>query len=148
MIKILLARPYHLFLLIAIVLFALSFFHLRGSINFHYYDTYYIINGSPLYHLLAAFFLFFWLIYLFIYPSLYCNALIWVHLILTIISIIAIFLYANYELVNAENFNSYLLLGKILTGALFAIHLLYPVNLIAGRIKYAKTEETKKGNHH
>lgn len=148
MIKKLLARPYHLFLLIAIALFALSFLHLKGSISIHYYDTYYIITGPPLYHRLAAFFLFFWLIYLFIYPSLYCNTLIWVHLILTIISIIAIFLYANYELVNAENFNSYLLIGKILTGALFAIPLLYPINLIAGRIKLAKTEETKKGNHH
>jgi hypothetical protein len=142
LIKKLLARPYYLFLLVAILLYALSFLHLNGSIYFHTNDTYYILNGPTLYQRLAAFFLFFWLIYLFIYPSLYNNTLIWLHFILTILSIVAYYQYANYELTDLKYFKHYLLLGKILAGALFVVHLLYPINLIAGRIKHSR----KQGN--
>jgi len=147
LIKKLLARPYHLFLLIAVVLFVLSFFHFKNSVDFHVHDTYYVMNVSSIYWGLSLFFWLFWMIYHFSYWLLYSNKLIWWHLMGIIISNAAIILYGRYQISsirhyyqysNFEEVNTYLQIGRIIAVTIIAIQFLYPINLLLGLIKRFK----------
>ncbi|RFM35422.1 hypothetical protein [Chitinophaga silvisoli] len=136
MIKKLLARPYHLFLLIAIVLFVVSFFHFNTSLDIHLHDTYYIIAIRTLYQGFAIIFWLLWTIYHFTYRFLYGNILIWSHLILTLIFIPIFTIIANYQFLVFDDFSRYMVVVRLAAGTIIAGQCTYPINLITGLIKH------------
>lgn len=150
MIKKLLARPYHLFLLIAALLLILSFFNFKNSVDFHLHDTYYVVDSLSANWGLSLIFWFFWMIYHFAYPILYSNKLIWWHLAGIIISITAIILYGQfqlsvprhyYEYANFDQGEAYQQIGRMIAIAVIAIQFLYPINLALGLIKRLRNKE-------
>jgi len=83
-------RPYNLLLLTGILLVVTSFFLLDGntSINLQFYDTYYVIAHAHVFWLLAVESLIFWVIYLLTEKLLYSKTLSWLHIIITILTLL------------------------------------------------------------
>ncbi|PVD49374.1 hypothetical protein DC498_25390 [Terrimonas sp.] len=87
--------PFHLFLLIAILLFVFSFITWGESIDLHLHDTYFVISTIFFIWALGIAFLLVWAIYMLTSKILWKRFLTWVHVLVTIFILIAL-LAANF----------------------------------------------------
>ncbi|MEO9022277.1 MAG: hypothetical protein ABI237_11260 [Ginsengibacter sp.] len=83
-------RPYNLLLLTGLILIltCFFFFNQNTTIDIHLHDTYFVIAHSHFFWLLAIPALMIWTIYLLTNKILYSKALTWVHVIITISTLV------------------------------------------------------------
>ena len=132
-------RPYHLLLITAILLFILSFWHRKDSIDIHLYDTYFVFSG--VYYMMSFFFLLCWGIYRLTEKFLLTKYLTWFHVIITILFFTCIFTTSlslktsSNSFMDMENFyrqqQQYIWIGIVLIIAQAA----FVVNLVGGAIR-------------
>jgi glucan phosphoethanolaminetransferase (alkaline phosphatase superfamily) len=101
-------RPFQIFALTAIVLFAFSFFSTNKSTGININDTYVVISSDVIYRVLAAVLLLIWLLYVFIKKRLLSKKLIWAHALATILPILAaiISFHINTQLTGTSHYKS------------------------------------------
>ncbi|KIC94088.1 hypothetical protein [Flavihumibacter solisilvae] len=87
-------KPYKLFLVTAILLFAYSFIDSEKSFDFHLYDTYYIISNSLFIQAIGTALLLLWTAYELLGNTLWKRSLAWFHILVTLF-ILIIFLQSN-----------------------------------------------------
>jgi glucan phosphoethanolaminetransferase (alkaline phosphatase superfamily) len=81
-------RPFQVFALTSIVLFALSFFSTGKTIDTNRNDTSLLMSFSTIYRILSGFFLLMWILYLLIRKRLLSKKLIWTHALATLLPIL------------------------------------------------------------
>lgn len=149
MIKKILARPYHLFLLIAIMTLLVAIFFRRETIDIHLHDTYFVIQVSLIHELLAFYLILVWILYHLTFNFLLSKVLIWVHLLSVIsLPLLVIYTYNSYnpspeslrryyDYSNYESFKRYSNVKAIMLVAIVTLQALCPLNLIAGMIRHS-----------
>jgi hypothetical protein len=90
-------RPFQIFALTSIVLFALSFFSTDKTIDINRNHTYVAISFSVIYRVLSGFFLLMWLLYILIRKRLLSKKLIWIHGLATILPILVAIICFNID---------------------------------------------------
>jgi glucan phosphoethanolaminetransferase (alkaline phosphatase superfamily) len=90
-------RPFQIFALTGIVLFALSFFSGDKTIGTNRNDTSALMSFSTIYRVLSGFFLLMWLLYLLIRKRLLSKKLIWTHALATILPILIAIICFNID---------------------------------------------------
>lgn len=85
-------KPYNLLLLTGLLFVVSSFilFDQSSTIDIHLHDTYFIVAHKQIFWLLAVLAFIIWIIYLSISSLLYSKTLMWIHIYITIISLIFI----------------------------------------------------------
>jgi heme/copper-type cytochrome/quinol oxidase subunit 1 len=78
-------RPYNLLLLTSILLFIVGLFSFNSAMDIHLHDTYFVFPLTYLMWIPSVILLIFWLLYLLTKKFLYSKALIWTHIISTIV---------------------------------------------------------------
>ena len=140
------AQPYHLFIIVSLVLFVLSFFVSSASMDLLLHDTYYVMDSATVYMGASLFFLLLWLFYLFTKKLLYSNLLSWMHIAFTTLSalLVVFFIYransASLHTFNQMRGSSFLVLNTVVVNAIFSlllVQLLFLWNFIMGIIKWA-----------
>lgn len=81
-------RPYHLFLITAIIIFIVSLFALDYTLDIHLKDTYYVVSAAQCLWILASFLSLFWLLYRFTFRFMAFRFLTWLSILLTVVSVI------------------------------------------------------------
>lgn len=82
-------RPFQIFALTSIVLFAFSFFSVSKQTGININDTYVVISPGVIYRVLSGVLLLIWLLYIFIKKRLLSKKLIWAHALATILPVFA-----------------------------------------------------------
>jgi cell division protein FtsW (lipid II flippase) len=136
-----LSRPYNLFLPVALLFIILVFFISTPTVDFHVYDTMFVVAGSSVIWLVAAFLALFWVLYRLTYHLLYSSLLTWLHVLFTIIALVAVFTLIKLQPSHTEGWAYYEQFTgyekRIAITVLLALitQLVYPVNLVIGIIK-------------
>lgn len=86
-------RPYNLLIIAAIILLVASFFTLNETLDIHLYDTYYIIPTAYASWAIVLFLLMLWVVYLFTNRWLFSKTLVWLHVVLTVVTSLFMFIY-------------------------------------------------------
>lgn len=144
-------QPHNFFMLTACFLFVASFTFWGQSTDLHLHNTYFVFPAMYLVWALAILFLAVWSLYCLTANVLLNNSLIWFHFMATIIAMAAGVLAALWiEKTTPPYFDleEYGQRQKIVSTTLFPFALLfllgqmaYPINIIAGLIKRAKTSK-------
>jgi magnesium-transporting ATPase (P-type) len=90
-------RPFQIFALTSIVLFALSFFLTGKTIGTNPNTTYAVISFSVVYRVLSVFLLLMWILYTLIRKRLLSKKLIWTHALATILPILIAIICFNID---------------------------------------------------
>ena len=90
-------RPFQIFALISIVLFAFSFFSTDKTIDTNSNDIYALISFSVIYRVLSAFLLLMWVLYILIRKRLLSKKLIWIHALATLLPILVAVICFNVD---------------------------------------------------
>lgn len=77
-------QPYDLFLLTGFVLIIISFFKFEQSVDFIFYDTFYVVPFKYLIWILALLFIIAWIIYKLTDKLLWTQKLTWTHVLTTL----------------------------------------------------------------
>lgn len=83
-------KPYYLLLYASLILILVSFLKSDRSttIDLHLHDTYFVIAHTSIFRLLAIPTFFLWTLYLLTDKTLYSKILTWIHVIITILTLI------------------------------------------------------------
>ena len=83
-------KPYNLLLWTGLILVLTSFFILKqnNTVDIHLHDTYFVIAHTHIFWLLAFLALFVWTLYLLTNKIMFSKALVWTHIIITIMTIL------------------------------------------------------------
>jgi hypothetical protein len=142
--------PYNLLGIMGLILLILSFFFIKKSANIHLSDTYYIIPLTHILQVFAALLFFFFIVYRLTGYFLFSNWLTWVHISVTLISVIVIVVNpflsnslnnskpsnSNWkEWVNVVSYDRVNQMMVIASLGLIIVQLTYIVNFAAGLIK-------------
>jgi heme/copper-type cytochrome/quinol oxidase subunit 1 len=146
-------KPYNLFLLIGFIFVVISLFVLsqHNSIDIHLHDTYFVITHTHFFWFLAILALFVWVLYLLTNKFLFSKALTWIHVIITILTLVffALALYYGdnlsnlqprryYEYSSLDSFNDYdrytKTIGTVLSILIFG-QIIFVINVIVGLFK-------------
>ena len=141
-------KPYHLLLLVSILLFIRALLSTKEMIDIHVHDTYIVTTFSFLYWILVLLTYFLWGIYVLTRNILFANVLTWVHVILTV-GVLILFICVplfNYKISYLDlspwtSFNKFNSTSKILAwGAiiLILVQLIFIVNIVGGMITWRK----------
>jgi heme/copper-type cytochrome/quinol oxidase subunit 1 len=92
-------RPYSLLLLKGLVFVVTSFFLLKSGneVDIHFHDTYYVIGHAHVFRLLATLALVLWTLYLLTFKMLYSKMLTWIHVIITILTLLFLILTLYFD---------------------------------------------------
>jgi heme/copper-type cytochrome/quinol oxidase subunit 1 len=146
------SKPYELFGVAAVLLFAISFIPLSRSVDINLHDTYFVISMRYIYRLLATVFLFIWLLYCCFNNILFSKKLTWVHVILSILPpIIFLFVLINFnsmdgiprryytftEFESKKHTENKLIICGVLLIAILVGQSIFLINLICGILKRA-----------
>lgn len=139
-----LLRPYHLVLAAGLLTAFLSLFCKAETIDVHIHDTYYILGSNHILLVSSVSLLLMWLLYAGVSRILFSNKLVWLHVVITIVTIafiIAILLWIGfYDKLYIVDFSAFgdvpiqytvLAISFLL---LIAGQLLFVVNLVGGII--------------
>ena len=132
--------PYALFLYSGITSALFSFMSGDKIIHIRIHDTYLDVSNSRLLLFMAIVFFFYWIVYILFQQSLLSNILVWMHFIMTFISLLAI-VFANKSVEVENSSPSYIDLSRnnmmtsiIFIGLLFSV-VLFVINIIGGAIR-------------
>ena len=146
-------KPYNLFLWTGVVLVLTSFFILKqdNSVDIHLHDTYLVIAHTHVFWLLAFLALIVWTLYLLTNKILYSKALIWTHVIITILTLLLFALtlffgdrFMNptprryYDFSSWNSFDNYTTFTKAVGIAVFVLlfgQFIFVINLVVGLFK-------------
>jgi len=144
------SKPYELLGLCAILVFAISLLPTSNAVDFNSHDTYLVISMHHVYWLIAAIFLFIWLLYFCFSSVLLSKKLTWANVILTIfpVMILLVALFARtsldgvprryYSFTEFQNMKPWYKKEVLYSGILATIvvgQLIFIVNLLGGIIK-------------
>ena len=152
-------KPYNLLLLTGLILVLTSFFlKQNNSVDIHLHDTYFVIGHTHVFWFLAITAIFVWTLYLLTNKILYSKALIWTHIIITILTLLLFALSLsfgdsfmnstprrNYNYSNWNSFDNYTAFTKaigISISILLFGQVIYVINLIGGLIKRLTNRKT------
>jgi len=123
----------------------------NNSVDIHFQDTYFVIAKKHIFWFLAIISLLVWTLYLLANKILYSNALTWIHVIITVltIAVFTLMLFFGSRLNNTGprhyqdygNWNSLEVYGRyaktisIVIGMLLIEQVLFVINIIAGLFK-------------
>lgn len=89
--------PYHLLLLTGLVLVLTSFFiNQNRTIDIHVNDTYYVITQGHVFIFSAFIISVLWALYLVTRKILYSKSLTWIHIIVTLVTLLFLFFLLNF----------------------------------------------------
>ena len=138
-------KPYHLFLLFAVLLAIISLAGANNSTttDVHLRDTYYVLDIVFIMRAITMLLLLLWMLYVFTFKSLFSVGLAWVHISLTlVISLIITGLLlwkANNFVVNVDmmqvNIRRTAFVVQIFIALILLTQLIYFINLLAGILK-------------
>jgi hypothetical protein len=132
------SKPYNLLLPGIFICLIISVFSGNDTSDFYIHDTVFIVGRSYLFIALAFLFSIFWITYLLSNKILLSRALIWIHIVITLVFFI-LFPIATYEYMPHYNPTFFDRIKTILSGILviaFSVsQLLFLFNLIGGAIK-------------
>ena len=148
-------NPYHLLLLTALLLFLSSFLVRQGkTVDIHLHDTYIVIAQAHVMWLFTSMVWLLWLLYLLTRKLLYSQSLTWVHVIITLVTVVLLVfpLYFGSSMFEApvrrENdhsnwsaFEEYSRNIKIFSYCIAALifgQVTFAINLVAGLFKRVK----------
>ena len=142
-------KPYNFLVVFAIIIFFISFFLTQDTVDFHLHDTMYVMSLPHIFWLLAILILFFALVYKLTNRFLLSKYLSWIHIILTLLSLLAILLYPiwayrSHSTFIDGSFERFIAMNRLLSwfAGLFAFaQLLLLINIIAGLIKLQRTKQ-------
>ena len=137
-----------------------SFFVLTGNttVDLHLHDTYFVIADSHFFWLLAILAVVVWTIYLLTSKLLYSKALTWIHVVITLLTILLFALtpFFGNNLINPtsggyydyniwSSFDSYTRFFKTVTITILVLlfgQIIFVINLIAGLFKRLTNRKT------
>ncbi len=146
-------KPYNLLLLTGFILVLISFFVLKqnNTVDIHLHDTYFVVAYTHIFWLLASIALVLWKVYLLTKKLLYSTSLIWVHVVITILTLLlfAVTFFWDDGFVNPatrryydySNWNSLThtsgvaKVSAITIRVLIFVQLVFIINFISGLIK-------------
>ena len=153
-------KPYNLLLLTGLILVLTSFFVLKqnNSVDIHIHDTYFVIARTHVFWFLAILALFVWTLYLLTNKILYSKALTWIHVIITILTLL-LFAFTlsfgdsfmnstprrNYDYSDWNSFDNTTGFTKAIAISIFVLlygQVIYVINFIAGLIKRLNNRKT------
>ena len=145
LIKKLQTRPYHLLLLLAIIMFATSFCYYYQNVDIHLHDTYFVIATPFIFWAFTLFLLLFWVLYHLTFQFLLTTKLIWLHISSFIFFPLLMCVYGSpfiyesgmmyCEPATWDAFQRHLFIQAIIMIAFVGLQVLYLINLIGGVIK-------------
>ncbi|MCF6401733.1 hypothetical protein L3C95_02540 [Chitinophaga filiformis] len=145
MIKKIQARPYHLLLLIAIIVFAASFCFYYDQIDIHLHDTYFVIPVPFIFWVFTLFLLLLWGLYHLTFRFLLSNGLIWLHMVsvfifvpltMYIYEVLPLYSFATpYEFSTWEGVQRLWHIQALIAMTFGGLQILYLFNLVGGVIK-------------
>jgi hypothetical protein len=124
---------------------------MNRTVDLHFYDTYYVVNDRILFWMIAVLLMYFAIIYRVTYRVLFSRYLIWIHLVLTLLTLCALMIFpfrsasiparhvdlTNWTMGYRGVYSQYVVLAVIATTFIIA-QLLFVVNVVGGLIKRSR----------